>query len=202
MSVSENATEIERLLNCARLTVAAATSVSTGAEELSGQTAFHRHAFEHSSWPSLSDIYRLAQEEEAASRPILISGGLRLERRMLARKIHEWSGRSGRLAIIACQSRAETPERLMREIDRATASAAAGTLFLEDVDSLSLHGQIIIRRVAEASARRSSFVNGRAFESETRLVAGSDSDLLPATKRGSFFSDLYYRLAAFEIWLP
>jgi two-component system response regulator HupR/HoxA len=79
--------------------------------------------------------------------------------------------------------------------------ASRGTLFLNGVDTLSPQMQLILLRVAtEASFEP---VGGtETLTTDTRLMAGSHSDLACAMAQGRFRKDLFYALSTTELALP
>jgi transcriptional regulator with GAF, ATPase, and Fis domain len=76
-----------------------------------------------------------------------------------------------------------------------------GTLFLDDVDTLSLDIQTrILRALQEKEFER---VGGdRTIRSDFRLIAATNQDLSSLVKKGEFRADLFYRLAVFPIHVP
>ncbi len=78
--------------------------------------------------------------------------------------------------------------------------ADRGTLFLDDVDNLSLEIQAkILRALQEKEFER---VGGdRTIKSDFRLIAATNRDLEELVNQGKFRSDLYFRLNVFPIHL-
>ncbi len=76
--------------------------------------------------------------------------------------------------------------------------ADKGTLFLDDVDNLSLEIQAkILRALQEKEFER---VGGdRTIKSDFRLIAATNRNLEKMVEQGAFRSDLYYRLNVFPI---
>ncbi len=76
-----------------------------------------------------------------------------------------------------------------------------GTLFLDDVDTLSLEIQTrILRALQEKQFER---VGGdQTIHSDFRLIAATNQNLALLVKGGSFRADLYYRLEVFPIHIP
>ena len=79
--------------------------------------------------------------------------------------------------------------------------ADRGTLFLDDVDTLSLDIQTrILRALQEREFER---VGGdRTIRSDFRLIAATNQDLASLVKKGKFRADLFYRLKVFPIHVP
>jgi len=79
--------------------------------------------------------------------------------------------------------------------------AARGTLFLNGVDTLSPQMQLILLRVATEGSFEP--VGGtETLTTDTRIMAGSHSDLSQAVADGRFRTDLYYALSTTELTLP
>lgn len=79
--------------------------------------------------------------------------------------------------------------------------ADKGTLFLDDVDNLSLDIQAkILRTIQDKEFER---VGGdRIMKSDFRLIAATNRNLEKLVEEGGFRSDLYFRLTAFPIHVP
>lgn len=80
-------------------------------------------------------------------------------------------------------------------------SAATGTLFLDEVQSLSLPHQAKLLRVLETRRfTRVGSTQERSFKA--RVVSASNRSLKEAVAKGQFREDLYYRLAPLTVQLP
>lgn len=79
-------------------------------------------------------------------------------------------------------------------------SAGAGTIFLNQIDLLSLNMQAKLLRVIE---RKKYFPLGSNRETDVaaRFIFSADSSIAEKVRRGEFRSDLYFRIAAFNILL-
>jgi DNA-binding NtrC family response regulator len=81
------------------------------------------------------------------------------------------------------------------------AHANRGTLFLDEVDSLSPKGQTAILRVLQDKRFRAVGANEEQ-ESDVRIVAATNACLESRIKSGEFRADLFYRLGILTIHLP
>jgi len=80
-------------------------------------------------------------------------------------------------------------------------SAASGTIFLNQIDLLSLNMQAKLLRVVE---RKKFFPLGSNQETDiaARFVFSADSSIAEKVHRGEFRSDLYFRIATVSVLIP
>ncbi|HYG22468.1 MAG TPA: PEP-CTERM-box response regulator transcription factor [Verrucomicrobiae bacterium] len=147
--------------------------------------------------------------------PVLILGESGTGKEMIARAIHQRSGRRGGPFIaINCGA---IPENLLESElfghERGAFTGAhvqrkgriehadGGTLFLDEVGELPLPLQVkLLRFVQEQSIER---IGGRStIHVNTRVVAATNVDLKKAMLEGKFREDLFYRLAVVSVKLP
>ncbi len=81
------------------------------------------------------------------------------------------------------------------------AQAQGGTLFLDEVDSLPLAAQVKLLRFLQDKEYR-AVGSARCLNADVRIVAASNGDLAAQCHRGSFRSDLFYRLNVLRLTLP
>lgn len=79
--------------------------------------------------------------------------------------------------------------------------ADGGTLFLDEVDSLTPRAQVALLRVLQDRTVRALGAE-RTQQVDVRFLAATNADLMGAVRRGSFRSDLYYRLNVINLLLP
>ena len=147
--------------------------------------------------------------------PVLILGESGSGKELVARDLHR-SGAAPDAPFIAINS-AALPETLVESelfghergafTGAATArkgafeAAGRGTLFLDEIGELPLPGQAKLLRVLED--RQVVRLGGnRPIGIEARVVAATNRDLEEEIKRGSFRSDLFYRLNVIALHLP
>ena len=80
-------------------------------------------------------------------------------------------------------------------------SADKGTLFLDEVDALSLSGQVKLLRVLQSGEFR-RLGSSRSRRADVRIISATNSDLEEAITENSFREDLYYRLNVVEVKIP
>ncbi len=146
--------------------------------------------------------------------PVLVRGETGSGKELVARAIHQASGRTG--PYIEVNIGAITKELAVAELfgalrgsftgaDRDRTGyfrrAAGGTLFLDEIGEASPELQVALLRVLETGEVQP--VGGeQAQKVDVRIVAATDSDLEDAVEQGRFRSPLLYRLASYEMVLP
>jgi Nif-specific regulatory protein len=79
--------------------------------------------------------------------------------------------------------------------------ADKGTMFLDEIGSISLDVQYKLLRVLQE--REFERVGGpRTIKTDVRIIAATNKNLEQAVEEGSFRGDLYYRLNVFPIYMP
>jgi len=146
--------------------------------------------------------------------PIVLEGETGTGKEVVARAVHEWSGREGAFVAVNC---AALPEGLAEAelfgyrrgaftgADRAAPgffrSAHGGTLLLDEISDLSLAVQAKLLRVLEQREVQ-PLGEARPVPVDVRvLVAGQDS-LLDAVRDRRFRADLLARLDGLTLRLP
>ena len=80
-------------------------------------------------------------------------------------------------------------------------AAGAGTLLLDEIDTLDLEAQAALLRVIETGAFEPVGSN-ETRRCRARVIAASNWDLERAVREGRFREDLYYRLTVLSFYLP
>jgi DNA-binding NtrC family response regulator len=145
---------------------------------------------------------------------VLIQGESGTGKEVVARLIHQHSGRSGPFVAVNCAAIVDTlleselfghEKGAFTGADRSKPGrfelAAGGTLFLDEIGELALPLQAkLLRALQERVIER---VGGTApIEVETRVVAATHRDLFQLAAEGKFREDLAYRLQVVGIRLP
>ncbi|MBL9205282.1 MAG: sigma-54-dependent Fis family transcriptional regulator [Opitutaceae bacterium] len=147
--------------------------------------------------------------------PVLVTGESGTGKELIARSLHDRSGRSeGPFIAINC---AGLPDALIEtELfghvrgaftgaikDRAGAFklAEGGTLFLDEIGDLAAKGQGDLLRVLDDGVYR-PVGSSKAERANVRIVAATNRDLAGWSNEGRFRSDLLYRLNIVEMRLP
>jgi DNA-binding NtrC family response regulator len=162
---------------------------------------------------SLVDLLCIfARQEET----ILIGGPTGAGKSRLARFCHERSTRCGQpfetLDLLGVPEELQMAELFgwkrgaftgaVRDSAGALARAAQGTLFVDEVDKLSLKAQAGLLRVLEERRYRPIGDEAGERRADVRFVIGTNADLRGAVRAGRFREDLFYRINVLPVRLP
>jgi len=165
--------------------------------------------------PAMLDVERLAGKVAPTDSTVLFTGESGTGKGLLARWIHEHSGRArGPFLPVNCSA---IPEQLMESelfghtkgaftsAERARrglfVEADRGTLFLDEIGELPQHMQTKLLNVIEEKMVR-AVGSDQPRRVDTRIIAATNRDLADMVKQGKFREDLYFRLAMFHVHLP
>lgn len=146
--------------------------------------------------------------------PVLLIGETGTGKEGFGRRIHELSGRGGPLVTVNCGA---VPEALAeslffghrkgaftgaaQESKGHFATAAEGTLFLDEVGELPASMQPKLLRVLD-DGRFTEVGSSAEQRTSARIVSATNVDLEAAVSAGKFRADLYARLSSYVIRLP
>jgi DNA-binding NtrC family response regulator len=160
---------------------------------------------------AIQHLPNVAKSEATA----LITGETGTGKEMVARAIHYLSPRAGFPFIpVHCGS---LPDTLLEDelfghergafTDAHTqrlgliAQVEKGTLFLDEVEAMSLKAQVALLRVLQDKRFR-ALGSSREQRADIRVVAATNAPLEQLVQAGIFRADLYYRLCVFSVHLP
>jgi two-component system response regulator HydG len=162
----------------------------------------------------MQEMYDLLQRSAAAQFPVLITGESGTGKELVARAVHQLSGRSGPFVPLNC---AAVPDNLLeselfghergaftgaaREKPGLLETADQGTLFLDEVTELPVALQPkLLRALEEGEVRRVGATRTRRVH--TRFVAATNRDLEQEVTAGRFREDLFWRLNVLHVHMP
>ncbi len=165
--------------------------------------------------PRFVEVLELAETVAGTDSTVLISGESGTGKEVVARYIHTLSPRAeGPFLSINCGA---LPESLLeselfghvkgsftgavKDKDGLLVAAAGGTFFLDEIGEMSPSIQV---KMLRAIQEREVIPVGatRAVAVDVRIIAATNRDLEEEIARGSFRSDLYYRLNVIQLHLP
>jgi two-component system response regulator HydG len=163
---------------------------------------------------AMRGVRELIRRVAASDTTVLVSGESGTGKELVARAVHEQSGRSGQLVAVNC---AAIPGNLLESElfghvrgaftdakgDRAglIEQANGGTLLLDEIGEMPLEMQPkLLRVLQERQVRR---VGGNAsIPMKARLIAATNLDLEEQVEAKRFREDLFYRLNVVPIFVP
>ena len=160
-------------------------------------------------------IFRMVEKVAESDTTIMLNGETGTGKGLIARAIHEASGRKGNPFIqINCGA---TPEGLLESeffgyrrgaFTGATSDKAGkfemakgGTIFLDEIGDMSADLQVKVLRVLEEGEFERVGGN-QTIKSDARIIAATHRDLEEEVQKGNFREDLFYRLYVIPIMLP
>lgn len=164
--------------------------------------------------PKMRSIFRYLVAVADTEQPVLITGETGVGKELVARSLHEASGRSGHFvavnvaglddhmfsdALFGHARGAFTGADQSRE--GLIARAAGGTLFLDEIGDLSLPSQVKLLRLLQENEYY-PLGNDRPKTSSGRIVVATNCDLFLKMQQDLFRKDLFYRLGAHQVHIP
>jgi Nif-specific regulatory protein len=148
------------------------------------------------------EIVQTAKKIASQDFPVLLEGQHGVGKKILARKIHSWSGRKGSVVVASCSAMSEA--QLDREIFSSKGllvQANGGTLIIDDIGSTSHHIQTKLLR-ALVAGEMITVDTDQKVALNVRMIATSKVSLKQMVEAGSFKEDLYYRLNTVALRIP
>ena len=167
------------------------------------------------SCPAMLDVFRITRQVAKSQASVLLLGETGTGKELIAHAIHDLSSRRERPFVrVNCGALSENlleselfghvRGAFTGAIDNRTGrfeAAHKGTIFLDEINSTTLHLQVkLLRVLQEREFERVG--DTRTVQVDTRVVAASNRDLLALAADGEFREDLYYRLNVVPVYLP
>jgi sigma-54 dependent transcriptional regulator, flagellar regulatory protein len=178
------------------------------------QPGTHRFRPSGTSLP-MRAVHRLIEQVAPFDTNVLILGESGTGKEMVARHVHELSGRAGH-PFVPVNCGAIPADLLESELfghEKGAFTGAlstrmgrfefaeGGTLFLDEIGDMSLQMQVkLLRILQERSFERVG--SNRTIRCNVRIIAATHRDLDAAISAGRFREDLYYRLNVFPVQMP
>lgn len=165
--------------------------------------------------PALQSVLAEVQRVSSTDSTVLVLGETGTGKELIARAIHDLSGRRGRpfvkLNCSAIPLELLESELFGHEKGAFTGAVAqrigrfemadTGTFFLDEIGDLPLALQPKLLRVLQEQEFE-RLGSGRLHRINVRLIAATHRDLAGMVARNEFRSDLYYRLNVFPVIVP
>lgn len=164
---------------------------------------------------AMGDVYRLTRKVAQTNASVLLLGETGTGKEMIASSVHRLSQRaSGPFVKVNCGALSESllESELFGHVRGAFTGAIGnrtgrfeaahgGSIFLDEINSTSLHLQVKLLRVLQE--REFERVGDTAtIRVDTRVIAASNRHLLEEVGEGKFREDLYWRLNVVPIRIP
>lgn len=138
------------------------------------------------------EVRALIEGLAATPATLLVEGESGTGRKLVARLLHERSGRRGAFVPVDCRATAE-PGLQLESLSRARESSGDGTLFLEALHEAAPDLQAGLLRTIEED---------EIYPENPRIVVSATPDLARRVSNRGFRADLYYRLSVIRVVLP
>ncbi len=181
------------------------------------QNLEEKHSFNNivSASGAMEDVLNMAARVARVDSPVLITGESGTGKEVVARAIHQASGRADK-PFVAVNCAALNRNLIESELFghekgaftgavRARGgkieSASGGTLFLDELGEISPEIQVkLLRFLQEGTFERVG--SDREQNADVRLLAATNRDLEQALSEGYFREDFYYRINVVNIHIP
>lgn len=165
--------------------------------------------------PAMQEVYRITRKVARTNASVLLLGETGTGKELIATAIHRLSDRApGPLVKVNCGALPESllESELFGHMRGAFTGAVAnrtgrfeaahgGTIFLDEINSTSLHLQVKLLRVLQE--REFERVGDTAtIRVDVRVIAASNRDLMDQVEAEKFREDLYWRLNVVPIHIP
>ncbi len=156
--------------------------------------------------PAMQSVYQTLESLAGTLATAFVMGESGTGKELAARAIHEFSARApGPFVVVDCSA------LLSEQLEQAlfgteggfglVAQAASGTLFLDEVCSLSFSAQSTLLRLIQHGTYRP--VDGtKEVAADVRVIASTNRDPLFEMREGRLREDLYYRLHVVPLRMP
>ena len=165
--------------------------------------------------PAMEAVYQTTRQVASSSATVLLLGETGTGKELIAKAVHQLSPRaSGPFVRVNCGALSEglLESELFGHVRGAFTGAInnrtgrfeaahTGTIFLDEINSTTLHLQVkLLRVLQEREFERVG--DTKTVRVDSRVIAASNHNLMELVDEGRFREDLYYRLNVVPIELP
>lgn len=156
--------------------------------------------------PAIQSVYQTLESLAGTLATAFVMGESGTGKELAARAIHQFSARApGPFVVVDCSALlAEQLEQALFGSDAGSglvAEAASGTLFLDEVCSLSFSAQSTLLRLIQHGTYRPAG-GSQEVAADVRIIASTNRDPLFEMREGRLREDLYYRLHVVPLRMP
>lgn len=164
--------------------------------------------------PETAQLLRTAHRVASSDGVVLITGETGTGKEVLARMMHQWSGRGGEFLPINCGALTDTliESQLfghrkgsftdaVEDHAGVVRQAAGGTLFLDEIGELDARNQGKLLRMIERGEIHPLGAPVPEYV-DVRIIAATNRQLEIEVAKKRFRDDLYYRLNTFHLRIP
>ena len=163
---------------------------------------------------AMRSIFQYAEAIARTSMPVLVTGETGVGKELVARALHELSGRMGEFVPLNVAGVDDTlfSDTLFghrrgaftgadRDRKGLIEQAEAGTMFLDEIGDLRPESQVKLLRLLQ-EGRYYPIGSDVSRLSDTRIIVATNRDITSMQERDEFRKDLYYRLQTHRIHIP
>lgn len=165
--------------------------------------------------PAMQDVFRVTRRVAMSNASVLLLGETGTGKEVIANAIHQLSNRNGGPFVkVNCGALSESllESELFGHVRGAFTGAVGnragrfeaahtGTIFLDEINSTSMHLQVKLLRVLQQKEFE-RVGDTETVTVDTRVIAASNRDLAEEIQQEKFREDLYWRLNVVPIELP
>ncbi|MGA2680073.1 MAG: sigma-54 dependent transcriptional regulator [Sedimentisphaerales bacterium] len=165
--------------------------------------------------PSFNSVLEIISSIAARECPVIITGETGVGKEMIARQIHTTGNRSANVFVpVDCTTLTGQlfESQLFGHVRGAFTSAVdstlgffraadKGTIFLDEISEIPLELQAKLLRVLQ-ERQVTPLGSTRSFTVDVRVLCATCKDLQDMVRKGTFRSDLYYRLNVVRLEVP
>ncbi len=165
--------------------------------------------------PAMQDVFRITRRVAPSNASVLLLGETGAGKEVIANAIHQLSGRNGGPFVkVNCGALSESllESELFGHVRGAFTGAVgnragrfeaahSGTIFLDEINSTSMHLQVKLLRVLQQK-QFERVGDTETVTVDTRVIAASNRNLAEEIRQERFREDLYWRLNVVPIEIP